>query len=90
MLERDRRRLQTRRHAERVIRRKWLEDNAKWAACPNHGKSATLDGNDFWCGTSNLYFLPAPDNMLDVPSLLMCLEPECDGTWRTTTNLTHP
>lgn len=38
MLERDRRRAQTRKYAESIIRREWLDKNAKWAACPNHGR----------------------------------------------------
>lgn len=90
MLERDRRRAQTRRHAEQVLRRAWLAENDKWAACPNHGRSATLDGNDFWCGTTNLYFLPSHDDGRTTPSLLICVEPTCESTWNTITSRTHP
>lgn len=90
MLERDRRRAQARRNAIRILRRQWQEKNAKWSACPNHDKAATLDGNDFWCGTTNLYFVPSPDNTQSSPGLLMCFEPKCEGVWATISDLTHP
>lgn len=90
MLERDRRRAQARRHAISVLRRQWLEKNAIWSTCANHDKTATLDGNDFWCGTTNLYFVPAPANAPSSSGLLMCFEPKCEGVWITINDLTHP
>lgn len=90
MLERDRRRAQTRRYAEHVLRNQRVELTTKWATCPNHTKSATLNENGFWTGTTNLYYLPSPDNSPSEPNLLRCLEPECNSTWRTVTHRMHP
>lgn len=90
MLERDRRRAQIHRHALSVLRRQWLAKNDKWSACPNHNKVATLDGNDFWGGMTNLYFVPPPDNTASSSGHLMCFEPGCGGVWITVSDLTHP
>lgn len=38
MLERDRRRRERARHAQKQMRKQWLENCEKWARCPNHGQ----------------------------------------------------
>lgn len=94
MLERDRRKAARHRHAQRLARREWLEKNEKWATCPNHGKSATLNDRGIWRGTPCLDFFPAncdyqnPNSRNFDRDVLVCYT--CRSSWLTNTHMTHP
>lgn len=94
MLERDRRRKARAAHAAKLARRRWLELNDKWTACPNHGKSATLNDRGIWRGTPGLDFFPAncdyqnPESPNFDKDVLVCYA--CKSSWFTHTDLKHP
>ena len=92
MLERDRRRAQTRQYAEHVLRNQRTEQTEKWAACPNHGGSAKQDEDGYWFQHESLIFLPAESGMYLIGhngfNTLYCFL--CNESWHTNTNVTHP
>lgn len=78
MLERDRRRQRALKAVRRIRAKERRAEEAKWAACPNHGHFA--GPSDFpWYGFN---YWPKP------PAHLICLK--CQSVWQTHTDVQHP
>ena len=92
MLNRDVRRMERRRAADRFARREGEKLNDKWTACPARGKSATQDEDGSWFGTKDISFFPRDRGMGLVGhsefNVLYCWV--CHTIWYTETNVTHP